>query len=149
MSGKLVSVIFFALLLMGFLSSSKIQPVEVSVWSGYEVNLAKAALFLNSTQFDSAVGLCREAPNAHNDIFWLVSDNLLAYHALNYYYPDTAEVVHATMLGYGYFRSYRHEVVFGTTIPYIPSKTSNTYVVAHIGTKLIERALCRLMVLPE
>lgn len=142
MSRKLVSVIFFALLLIGFLNSAKIQPVEVAVWSGYEVNLAKAALFLNSTQFDSAVGLCREAPNAHNNTFWLVSDNLLAYHALKYYYPETAGAVYATMLGYGYFRSYKHEVVFGTTIPYIPFKTSNTYVVAQIGRKLIETEVC-------
>jgi len=142
MSRKLVSVIFFALLLIGFLNLAKIQPVEVAVCSGYEVNLEKAALFLNSTQFDSAVGLCREAPNAHNNTFWLVSDNLLAYHALKYYYPETAEVVYATMLGYGYFRSFKHEVVFGTTIPYIPFKTSNTYVVAQIGAKLIETEVC-------
>jgi parallel beta-helix repeat protein len=142
MSRKLVSVIFFALLLIGFLNSAEIQPVEVAVCSGYEVNLEKAALFLNSTQFDSAVGLCREAPNAHNNTFWLASDNLLAYHALKYYYPETAETVYATMLGYGYFRSYKHEVMFGTTIPYIPIKTSNTYVEAQIGTKWIETEVC-------
>jgi parallel beta-helix repeat protein len=142
MRRKLVSVIFFVLLLIGFLNSAKIQPVEVAVCSGYEANLARAALFLNSTQFDSAVGLCREAPNAHNNTFWLVSDNLLAYHALKYYYPETAETVYATMLGYGYFRSFKHEVVFGTTIPYIPFKTNNTYVVAQIGTKVVETEVC-------
>jgi parallel beta-helix repeat protein len=142
MSRKLVFAIFFALLLVGFLNLAKIQSIEVAVCSGYEANLTKAALFLNSTQFDSAVGLCREAPNAHNNTFWLVSDNLLAYHALKYYYPETAEAVYAAMLGYGYFRSYKHEVVFGTTIPYIPFKTSNTYVVSYIGTKLIETEVC-------
>jgi parallel beta-helix repeat protein len=142
MSRKLVSVIFFASLLIGFLDSAKIQPVEVAIYSGYEVNLAKAALFLNFTQFDRTVGLCREAPNVAPNTYWLVSDNLLAYHALMYYYPETAETVYATMLGYGYFRSYKHEVVFGTTIPYIPFKTSNTYVVSQIGTKLIETEVC-------
>jgi parallel beta-helix repeat protein len=142
MSRKLVSVVFFALLLIGFLNSAKIQPVEVDVRSGYEVNLEKAALFLNSTQFDSAVGLCREAPNVHNNTFWLVSDNLLAYHALKYYYPETAEAIYATMLSYGYFRSFKHEVVFGTTTPYIPFKKNNTYILAQIGTKLIETEVC-------
>ena len=143
MSRKPISVILFTLVLIGLLNSAlKIQPIEVAVCSGYEVNLAKAALFLNSTQFDSTVGLCREAPNVHNNTFWFVSDNLLAYHALRYYYPETAEVVYATMLGYGYFRSFKHEVLFGTTIPYIPFQTNNTYVVAQIGTKFIETEVC-------
>ena len=143
MSRKPISVILFTLVLIGLLNSAfKIQPIEVAVCSGHEVNLAKAALFLNSTQFDSAVGLCREAPNVAPDTYWLVHDNLLAYHALKYYYPETAEVVYATMLSYGYFKSFKHEVVFGTTIPYIPFKTSNTYVVAQIGTKFIETEVC-------
>jgi parallel beta-helix repeat protein len=139
MCRKPIPVILFTLVLVGLSNSAfKIQPIEVAVSSGYEASLAKAALFLNSTQFDSAVGLCREAPKVDPDAFWLVSDNLLAYHALEYYYPETAAVVYATMLHYGYFRSYKHEVLFGTTIPYIPFETNNTYLVAQNGTKLIE-----------
>jgi parallel beta-helix repeat protein len=143
MSRKPISVILFTLVLIGLLNSAfKIQPFEVAVCSEYEANLEKAALFLNSTQFDSAVGLCIEAPNVAPDTYWLVPDNLLAYHALKYYYPETAEVVYATMLSYGYFRSFKHEVVFGTMIPYIPFRTPNTYVVAQIETKLIETEVC-------
>jgi parallel beta-helix repeat protein len=143
MSRKPISVILFTLVLIGLLNSAfKIQPFEVAVCSGYEANLEKAALFLNSTQFDPTVGLCREAPNVAPNTYWLVSDNLLAYHALKYYYPETAEVIYATMLGYGYFRSFKHEVVFGTTIPYIPFRTPNTYVVAQNATKLIKTDVC-------
>jgi parallel beta-helix repeat protein len=136
---SLISVIFFSLLLIGSLGPTlKTRFFAESGSSVYETDLAKAALFLNSTQFDPMVGLCREAPIVHNTTYWLVSDNLLAYHALEYYYPETASVIYATMLGYGYFRSYKHEVVFGTTVPYIPFENATSLNVTQIGTKSVE-----------
>jgi parallel beta-helix repeat protein len=104
----------------------------------YEQNLSSAAEFLNTIQFNQTVGLCREAPDVAPNTYWLVNDNLLAYHALKYYYPETAETIYNTMKNYGYFRSYKIEVLFGTTIPYIPFETNNTYLVAQNGTKLTE-----------
>ncbi|MEM2507449.1 MAG: NosD domain-containing protein [Candidatus Bathyarchaeia archaeon] len=136
---KIVSAVMLVLIFISMLTLAfNIQPIEGVLSSGYEANLEKAALFLNSTQFDPIIGLCREAPNVAPNTYWLVSDNLLAYHALKLYYPETAEVIYATMLRYGYFRSFKHEAIFGTTLPYIPFRTPNKYIVSQIGTKLIK-----------
>jgi len=107
-----------------------------------EENLVKAANFLNNTQFNQTIGLCREAPNFNPNIYWLVSDNLLAYHALNYYFPETAGKIQDIMKNYGYFRSFKHEVIFGTTIPYIPLKTHNNYTINQIENTAIKTEVC-------
>jgi parallel beta-helix repeat protein len=108
----------------------------------YAQNLSLAAEFLNNTQFNQTVGLCREAPNAANNTYWLVNDNLLAYHALKYYYNETAETVYNTMKNYGYFRSYKIEVLFGTTIPYVPFGNSTFITIAKIGDAAIKTEVC-------
>ena len=108
----------------------------------YEQNLTKAAEFLNSTQFNQTVGLCREAPNFNPNTYWLVSDNLLAYHALKHYYPETAEKIQITMKNYGYFRSFKHEVIFGTTIPYIPFRNNTAYVLDQNGNATVKTEVC-------
>ncbi|MBO3803840.1 MAG: hypothetical protein JTT11_08255 [Candidatus Brockarchaeota archaeon] len=108
----------------------------------YEEELARAALFLNSTQFDPDVGLCREAPSAAPDVYWLVSDNLLAYHALRYYYPKTAEKILSTMLGYGHFESFKHESIFGKKLPHVPFRTPVYYEVARLPRGTVKTEIC-------
>jgi len=110
----------------------------------YEENIIKAADFLNNTQFNQTLGLCREAPHVApgNTTYWLVSDNLLAYHALKYYYSETAEKIRVTMKNYGYFRSFKHEVIFGTTIPYIPFRKATNYTITQIGDATIKTEIC-------
>lgn len=109
---------------------------------GYAQNLSLAAEFLNNTQFNQTVGLCREAPNVAPNTYWLVNDNLLAYHALKYYYPETAETIYNTMKNYGYFRSYKIEALFGTTIPYIPFRNQKYITIDKIGNATIMTEVC-------
>jgi hypothetical protein len=42
----------------------------------------KAVNFLLNSQFNQSLGLCREAPNVAPNVYWLVSDNLWAWKAL-------------------------------------------------------------------
>jgi parallel beta-helix repeat protein len=108
----------------------------------YEQNLSSAAEFLNTIQFNQTVGLCREAPNVAPNSYWLVNDNLFAYHALRYYYPETAETIYGTMKKFGYFRSYKIDALFGTTIPYVPFKNPTCITIDKIGNSTIMTEVC-------
>jgi len=126
-------LILYLILALSFLMNSNFKVGTLSESASntslsYEENLVKAANFLSNTQFNQTIGLCREAPNFNPNTYWLVSDNLLAYHALKYYFPETAGKMQDIMKNYRYFRSFKHEVIFGTTIPYIPFKTHNNYI---------------------
>lgn len=156
MSKNLIFVFILFSLLSSLLyvrcDSSKVKaPNRNSVYNfdtrfseelAYEQNLSSAAEFLNTIQFNQTVGLCREAPNVAPNTYWLVNDNLLAYHALKYYYPETAETIYNTMKNYGYFRSYKIEALFGTTIPYIPFRNPTYIIVDHIGNATIMTEVC-------
>lgn len=147
----LILLLLFSLLLYVRCNLSEVKAPctytvhGINTWfgeEGYAQNLSLAAEFLNNTQFNQTVGLCREAPNVARNTYWLVNDNLLAYHGLKYYYPETAETMYNTMKNYGYFRSYKIEVLFGTTIPYIPFKNPTYITIAKIGNATIMTEVC-------
>jgi hypothetical protein len=65
--------------------------------------------------------LVRESPDSSiNRTYWLLGDNLLAYHALKDRRPDIANQIYKTMQRYGYFRDGLHEALFGNEIPLPP-----------------------------
>jgi hypothetical protein len=107
-----------------------------------EANLQKAADFLNNTQYNSTLNLCREAPNVAPNTYWLVHDNLLAYHALKFYYPNTASAIYNRMNQYGYFRSNSIEALFGETLPNIPFNETYKNRVDQIGDAEIKMEIC-------
>jgi hypothetical protein len=45
--------------------------------------LARAVEYLRTVAYNSTLHLCREAPHAAPKVYWIASDNLLAYKALN------------------------------------------------------------------
>ena len=75
-------------------------------------------------QFDPKVGLLRESPDdSINRTYWLLSDNLLAYHALRPYHPDIAMRIEQTLHKFGLMKDDLHEALFGEVIdlpPHVP-----------------------------
>jgi len=72
-------------------------------------------------QLDPVLGLVRESPDLSiNRTYWLLGDNLLAYHALKDRHPDIASQIYQTMQRYGYFQDGLHEALFGNEIPLPP-----------------------------
>jgi hypothetical protein len=79
------------------------------------------------SQFNSTIGLVRESPDdSINRTYWLLSDNLLASHALKPYHPDIAAQINETLMRFGVFKDGLHEALFGGIIevpPYTPKET--------------------------
>jgi hypothetical protein len=73
-------------------------------------------------QFDPKVGLLRESPDdSINRTYWLLSDNLLASHALKTYHPDIAARINETLSKFGLWKDGLHEALFGGIIQVPPS----------------------------
>lgn len=89
--------------------------------------LRLAADFLLS-QYDSRLRLCFEAPFVAPDIYWLASDNLLAHHALEPYYPNISRQIYLELESRDGFKSGVYETLFGVSIP-LPIKEKVTYVI--------------------
>jgi len=77
-------------------------------------------------QFDADAGLVRESPDdSINQTYWLLSDNLLAYHALKPFHPDIAMKIEASLQRFGILQDGLHEALFGGVIevpPYTPQE---------------------------
>jgi hypothetical protein len=56
-------------------------------------NLVIAVEYLRSVEYDPALRLCREAPSAAPNIYWVASDNLLAFKALEPYDAQLASTI--------------------------------------------------------
>ena len=78
--------------------------------------------------FNSAIGLCAEAPEVAPNTYWLVSDNLWAYKALERHEPEISEAIKLKLIelaeaynlpvdSQGLPISYKHEAVIGDTVP--------------------------------
>lgn len=79
---KLLSFLSIALICLAILSQkSALDDVNVCANSSL-TRVELAVNFLISYQFNASLGLCREAPNAEPNTYWLVSDNLWAWKAL-------------------------------------------------------------------
>ena len=56
-------------------------------------NLYKAVAYLRSTAYNPDVRLCREAPRVAPNVYWVTSDNLLAFKALEPYDSSLASTI--------------------------------------------------------
>lgn len=89
-------------------------------------------------QFNPDVGLVRESPDLSiNQTYWLIGDNLLAYHALKDRHPETANKIYQSMQRYGYLQDGLHEALFGNEIP-LPPYTPQVKVIEEISTYTIK-----------
>ncbi len=101
--------------------------VQTSQDTNKDENLRELENFLIS-QFNSEAGLIRESPDSTiNQTYWLMGDNYLAYHALNYTHPEIANKIYQTMLKYQnihHFQDGLHEAIMKDIQfpPYTPEK---------------------------
>ena len=95
--------------------------------SPWEEELSHAADFLFE-QYNAQLRLCSEAPNVAPNIYWLASDNLMVYHAIEIYYPDTSNQIYLELERRDGFQSGVYEPLFGQSIP-LPVKEKITYII--------------------
>jgi hypothetical protein len=101
------------------------------------VDRLKYAIEFLKSIYDSTVGLCAESPRVAPNIYWLVSDNLWAYKALEKHAPQISNIIKSKLIelakayslpidSQGLPISYKHEAVIGDIIP-IPFKIPVQY----------------------
>ena len=93
----------------------------------YKRKLLRAADFLRG-QYNSQLKLCSEAPNVAPNTYWLASDNLLAYNALEPYYPNISRQIYLELIRRNGFKSGVYETLFGESI-LLPIKEKVTYII--------------------
>jgi len=144
-----VSIIMLALLLTSMLTSA-FSFQSIFIFKAAHANSAatrveKAVDFLIFSQFDSHLNLCREAPEAAPNRYWLVSDNLWAFRALKMAnesglsnaieagrvanlieakLKEKANIHNLSTDSDGFPISFMHEAVIGDSIP-TPNRTCN------------------------
>jgi len=108
--------------------------------------LEKVAVFLKGSLYYAPLQLCRESPNVAPNTYWLCSDNLLAYKALEKWDPAISTAIknklkeHATTYNLpkdanGLPISYKHEAVIGDIIP-LPFNSTYIYTLYSNGHQL-------------
>ncbi|MEM3666985.1 MAG: CARDB domain-containing protein [Candidatus Bathyarchaeia archaeon] len=113
----------------------KVEPSAMHV-AYYSDRLHKAVSYLVS-QFNQSLNLCSEAPITAANTYWLVSDNLWAYKALEPYDSAISNAIKLSLIKYaktyglptnaeGLPISYAHEAVVGEVVP-LPFRTWNIY----------------------
>jgi hypothetical protein len=84
--------------------------------------LAKAVEYLRTVAYNSTLHLCREAPHAAPNVYWIASDNLLAFKALEPYDANLSSTIRLELVrlakvynlptsGHGVPLSLRYDVV--------------------------------------
>jgi len=132
------------------------------------LQVEKVVDFLVHYQFNGSLDLCSEAPNIAPDTYWLVSDNLLAWKALEvanemYHYDaekvgQVADRVEAKLKEdatlyvlprdpNGFPISFMHEVVIGDIIP-TPNRSA-TILTLHSDDYNLKTEVCNGTVLPD
>jgi hypothetical protein len=98
-----------------------------------------AVNYLKTSQFNSSLSLCREAPHVAPNTYWVVGDNLLAYkafelagessyaNAVKSKIMELANTYNLPKDGKGLPVSYAHEAVIGDVVPYIPFRGGREY----------------------
>lgn len=87
-------------------------------------NLKAAAGFI-VRQYNTVLRLCREAPYAAPNVFWLMSDNSLAQYALRTYDPEMSTAILDELMRRGYASDGHWDAVLGKPIP-VPNKVMMT-----------------------
>mgnify|MGYP001031568604 CR=1 FL=1 len=110
-----------ALLFLGLFSFPSVLPTSFL----YEENVKRAVDFLVYAQYNPDLRLCREAPNAAPNVYWLLSDNLLAQYALKDYYPEISKAIHSELKRRGHAEDEHWDALLGKPIP-VPNKKMMT-----------------------
>jgi len=107
---------------------SYIETLNIAVYAyPYLDPLQKAVSYL-IRQFNPELNLRREAPTVAPNTYWLVSDNLWAYKALENYAPEVSNAIKSRLIELasaynlpkdrqGLPISFKHEAVLGDTVP--------------------------------
>jgi len=90
-----------ALLMLLVLLAQGTQAVAIPAPS--QENLEKAVAYLRTVAYNPDLKLCREAPRVAPNVYWLASDNLLAYKALEPYDAQLASAIWSELVGIAEF----------------------------------------------
>jgi len=124
----------------------KVEAFNLSVYAyAFHDRLEMAVSYIEA-QFNSTLSLCREAPAVAPNNYWLVSDNLLAFKALEPYNSTISSAIRSALTAYagmynlpvdedGLPISYAHEAVLGRSVP-LPFRAWNTLELAGEGYTL-------------
>lgn len=122
-----------ALLFSGVFPVPSVLPTS----SLYEENVKRAVDFLVYTQYNPDLRLCREAPNAAPNVYWLLSDNLLAQFALKNDYPQISKAIHSELKRRGYAEDEHWDALLGKPIP-VPNKQMMTLTIEQTENYVIK-----------
>jgi len=135
---------------------------------GRNLQVEKIVDFLVHYQFNGSLDLCLEAPNVAPDTYWLVSDNLLAWKALEvanemYYYgagevrqvadrietklKEDATLYNLPRDSNGFPISFMHEAVISDIMP-TPNRSATTLTL-HSGDYNLKTEVCNGTILPD
>jgi hypothetical protein len=81
------------LLIMILIVAAAATPAKVAASSDDNQKLHKAVDYLRETAYSRDVRLCREAPRVAPNVYWVASDNLLAFKALKRYDSRLASTI--------------------------------------------------------
>lgn len=85
-----------ALLMLLVLLARGTDPFALT--SPSQENLEKAVGYLRTAAYNPDLKLCREAPSVAPHVYWVASDNLLAYKALEPYDPHLASAIRSELV---------------------------------------------------
>jgi len=86
-----LTVLILLVLLAGGTKSTAISAPS-------QENLQKAVAYLRTVAYNPDLKLCREAPGVAPNVYWLASDNLLAYKALEPYDSQLASTIRSELV---------------------------------------------------
>jgi len=70
----------------------------IAISAPSQENLQKAVAYLRTVAYNPDLRLCREAPRVAPNVYWVASDNLLAYKALVPYDPQLAYAIRSELV---------------------------------------------------
>jgi hypothetical protein len=100
----------------------------VTITVCYIADMIQSAVEFLQNMYNPSVKLCAEAPKTAPNTYWLVSDNLWAFKALEKYNPKLSKTIKSKLIELakayklprdveGLPISYKHEAIIGDTIP--------------------------------
>jgi hypothetical protein len=85
-------------LIMVLIVVAAATPAKVAASSDDNQKLHKAVDYLRETAYSRDVRLCREAPRVARNVYWVASDNLLAFKALEPYDLELASTIKSELV---------------------------------------------------
>ena len=85
-----------ALLMLLVLLARGTEAVGIAAPS--KENLEKAVAYLRTVAYNPDLKMCREAPRVAPNVYWVASDNMLAYKALEPYDPPLASTIRSELV---------------------------------------------------